>query len=487
MTLPAGRDAERHSSPRLAASNRQGATLASGVLRLLVGRFASLSMTFVAWALAARALEPDRFGFLQVAIAVTFYLSFATDAGLSTLGTREVASSRNRDHLVRQIFGTRLAIGVALTAATTLVVAIAVRHDDRAVWIVLASTIVAASANAVWVLRAMNRSAALAVIDVVAAAAFLAGVVVAVRSPSDVATAALVYAFSQWIAAALSVRYVGRPDWIRPMLRGSKTVLRRSAPLAVAILAINVYYSADSILLGLLRTSTEVGYYAAAYKLVLPWLLIASIVGLLAMPRLAADLAENRDVLETVERLARLLFALGLSVAVAGTLLAESLVIAVFGPAYRPAIVPLVILIWSVVTVLANASFGFYMLARRDDRRYMWIAVAGAVLNLGLNVVLIPDFGMVGAGVATLAAEVLVLSSILWATRHVSLSTVPRAAAGAVVVAGLTGLAVLPIRDSLVAIATGTAAFAAALLLTKSVRLAEIRAVIVDATGRTRR
>jgi O-antigen/teichoic acid export membrane protein len=223
---------------------------------------------------------------------------------------------------------------------------------------------------------------------------------------------------------------------------------------------VNVYYTADTVLLGILRDSTEVGLYGAAYRLVTPWLMLASVAGLLAMPTLAR-LVEQRssDVERTLLGLSRGLLALGIPIAAATTIAAPQVLQIVFGPAYADAAAPLALLIWSSVTVYANAPFAFLLLARHEDRRYMWIAIVGAVVNLGMNAVLIPTIGMIGAATATLGAEVAVLGCMLWFTRDVSVAILRSSLPPALLLAALTSVAVWPVRDSGWVIPVGAAAF----------------------------
>lgn len=447
------------------ASGSARSELAVGIVRLVVGRALSVLLNFLGWAFMARALGPDDFGIVQFGISVMFYVSFVTDLGLTTLGTRDVAASSRPRQLVRSIMGLRLVLAMI---ATVIAVAVAlaapvppqIADDVRLVALILSSTIAAGAINGLWLLRAQGRASPIAMQDIASAFVLVAGAVFLVRPTDSVALAAATFAAAQWLAALLSLRSVGGWATLQPSLQDAGAVLRRALPLGVAALAVNVYYTADSVLLGILRDSTEVGLYGAAYRLVTPWLMLASVAGLLAMPTLARLVEQGSpDVERTLHGLSRALLALGIPIAVATTIAAGEILQIVFGPAYADAAAPLALLIWSSVTVYANAPFGFLLLARHQDRRYMWIAVAGAVVNLALNAVLIPTIGMVGAATATLGAEVVVLASIIWFTRDVSLAILARSLPPALLLAGLTGLAVWPVRDSGLVVPVGAIVF----------------------------
>jgi O-antigen/teichoic acid export membrane protein len=361
--------------------------------------------------------------------------------------------------------GLRLLLALVATVISVVVALVVpvpaqIAEDVRLVALILTATIAAGAVNGLWLLRAQGRASSIALQDIASAFVLVAGAVFLVRPTDSVALAAATFAAAQWLAALLSLRSVGGWVSLRPSLADAAAILRRALPLGVAALAVNVYYTADSVLLGILRDSTEVGLYGAAYRLVTPWLMLASVAGLLAMPTLAR-LVEQRspETERTLSGLSRGLLTLGLPVAVATTLAAGQVLQLVFGPAYAGAAAPLALLIWSSVTVYANAPFGFLLLARHEDRRYMWIAVAGAIVNLAMNAVLIPTIGMVGAATATLGAEVVVLAAMVWYTRDTSLTILARSLPPALVLAAITGLAVWPVRDSGLVVPVGAVVF----------------------------
>lgn len=439
--------------------------LASGIVRLVIGRALSVVLNFLGWAFMARALGPDDFGIVQFGISVMFYVSFVTDLGLTTLGTRDVAASSQPGALVRSIMGLRLLLALVATIIALIVAAATpappqIADDVRLVGIILSTTIAAGAVNGLWLLRAQGRASSIALQDIGAAFVLVAGAIFLVRPTDSVALAAATFAGAQWLAAILSLRSVGGWVTLRPSLANAGEILRRALPLGVAALAVNVYYTADSVLLGILRDSTEVGLYGAAYRLVTPWLMLASVAGLLAMPTLARLVEQRSPEMErTLRGLSRGLLAIGIPVAAATTIGAEQVLQLVFGPAYAGAAAPLSLLIWSSVTVYANAPFGFLLLARHQDRRYMWIAVAGAAVNLSMNAVLIPTIGMVGAATATLGAEVVVLAAMVWSTRDTSVAILAKTVPPALVLAAITVVAIWPVRDTALVIPIGTVAF----------------------------
>lgn len=441
-----------------------------------------MALNLVAWTLIARDLGPVGYGIVQFFVAIFFYVGFVSDFGMTTFATRRF-SLRPDPRFIGDLLGARVliastAVGLSLLAAITLPMS----STERWIAGLLASSVFAAALNLTWVLRGQERASALSIVDVGGSLTLLVGALLFVNSPEDVVPAAGAAAAVQWAMAAVSIAVVGPSAEMIPRLAvRNLRYVKKALPLGIAVLAIGVYYHVDHILLGLLRTPGELGLYAAAYRLVYPLLGISGVVGTLALPRLARLSASSGPALDRVIELmstALLLFAL--PIAVGTTLVSDQLVELIFGGAYAGSADALRLLIWSTVTVFANAPFGFLLLARHQDTQYMWITVAGAIVNVLANVALIPVIGFIGAAIATIVAEVLVLLLILAGTRDLAARALSVAIPAAAVPTVVMALAVWPLRDQFLAVPVGIVVYGAVVL---ALRPAPVRALIVQFRG----
>ncbi|HEY3412068.1 MAG TPA: flippase [Armatimonadota bacterium] len=432
------------------------------ILVIGLARAVSLAFGVILLAVLARRLGPGGFGTLQLALAVMAYPLIFVDLGLTTLGLREIARGSPSSEVVDRVVPARLTLLVAtlLVLAAGLVL-VPVSMELRTVLVVLGIGLPAAALNARWVIQGKRRFGQTAFIDVVTTGSQLLAALILVNPGDEALAAAGALTIAAWTTTATSVLLAGR--WPRPRsalgLHIPATILR-GLPLGAASIAITIYYSFDTILLGIFRSGEEVAYYAAAYRVILPVLSLAGAVGTVAIPQLSF-LVARRDAGTgiAVTRLCRQLVLWALPMAVGGALTAEPIILLVFGPEFLPAVAPFQILIWSVVTVYSNAAFAFLLLARGRDRRYLAAAAAGALVNMGLNLLIIPIAGMLGAALTTIVSELTVLSLLVWWTRDVSFAALPAAMRTAAIPTVVMALVVWPIRYSLLAVPAGIVAF----------------------------
>lgn len=191
--------------------------------------------------------------------------------------------------------------------------------------------------------------------------------------------------------------------------------LRNSLPFGLGSLAMTTSFNADTVLLSLFWSAGVVGWYNAAYRLVFTLLSVVSGFWHALTPSLAREQADSPQRVGAVARAGVLGLALyALPAAVGVSVLAAPIVELLFGPAFLPAAPLLAIVIWDVPLLMFAALCGNISTALGLERRTAPIYVAGAVLNVVGNLVLIPSWGAHGAAVVTLATDGLVAACFVW-------------------------------------------------------------------------
>jgi len=187
---------------------------------------------------------------------------------------------------------------------------------------------------------------------------------------------------------------------------GWKEMLVLCLPLMLIAVANSVIELSDTVLLGLMRSASEVSiYYIAAKLTALSTTLLFIINGTIA-PGISrrwsgGDYAGAFDIVNKYSKVM-----LGLAVLIlAGMFLLHDYILMVFGEQYREkGAFPLLVLATGYFFVLAAGPLCIFMTMTGNHRQYMYNNMAAAVLNVVLNLVLIPRYGVNGACFATAVA-----------------------------------------------------------------------------------
>jgi O-antigen/teichoic acid export membrane protein len=263
-----------------------------------------------------------------------------------------------------------------------------------------------------------------------------------------------------------------RPTFDRVLLRRA---FLASLPFGVLAILTSISFRIDSVMIEAIRGTTSVGLYGAAYRTMEALLILPGILAVAVLPVIARSIeSDPKAVLSLINTAIRLLWSVAFPLVVGFALLGGTLLADVFGPHYRGANVVLTLLGATLLPLFASAMTSTVIAAGARPQLNTMIAGVMVVLNVTLNLVLIPAMGINGAGVATLATESagLIAGAILIARMHGSLAW-HRFAVRPLVAAGSMGALVELLGRSLAGIPLYVAVYIGVLVLLRGLTRAD--------------
>ena len=199
----------------------------------------------------------------------------------------------------------------------------------------------------------------------------------------------------------------------------TRTMIRQALPFGLMMLGYALYYRVDMVMLHWLREPRDVGLYAAAYRFLDAVILLSASIGGPFYPRLSNMVGRDpQGIRDLLEGTWKPLLALGLPVMLGTFILAEPLTQVLFGDEFVEAGVVLQVLILGSLPLLwiniPNQALQAADVVLPLARMYG----LSVLVNVLLNLVLIPRWGPVGAAVATVACEWLNLALVVRMVRR---------------------------------------------------------------------
>ncbi len=452
--------------------------MARNFLALGGGEVAARVISFGATVYLARTLGAAGYGVIAVAMAIMLYLNYLTDCGVEVLGVREVAADPAQiEKLVPPVVALRLTVGAVLVVAVVVLGLAVLPQPDGAVLAGYSLTLLAVGGNTRWVHLGLERAGFAALARAAGETTMLLLVLLLLRDSGDLGRVPLAQFSGDMLAAILlawGLSRIRRPLVMRWDLQEAGPVVRQGSWLVANAVVGLLIYNSDLIFLRILRTPQEVGRYAAAYTLISFLLNLGVTYGQSLLPtltRLRPTVVEQRQLYHSA--MAHV-FAAALPLAAGGTLLAANILLLVFGPQFTAATPALIILLWSIpVAFFRNVPQTALISANRQELVFR-TTFGAALLNLALNLVLIPRWGMLGAAGATVSTE---LVRTVWTQVHAGRAGFPfpglsrfwRPAAATAAMAGVL-LAARPTALWL-AVPLGAAVYGGVLTLLGGIRL----------------
>jgi O-antigen/teichoic acid export membrane protein len=177
-------------------------------------------------------------------------------------------------------------------------------------------------------------------------------------------------------------------------------------------LAINIYANLDSTLVGVIAGEKYVGYYTAAIKINKVFLGIVTSLGVVLVPRLSYYIKNNleKEFNDLVIKSIKFILFLGLPACASLYVLSPQIIRLFSGAEFLPSILTMKITIPIILFIGFSNLTGIQILMSINQERYLFISVLmGAVVNLILNLLLIPVYKHNGAAITTCFVEFIIL------------------------------------------------------------------------------
>ena len=189
-------------------------------------------------------------------------------------------------------------------------------------------------------------------------------------------------------------------------------ILRESFPLALTVIFTVIYFKIDVVMLSLIRgDNSEIGWYSAAMRLielvgVLPALIVSAL-----FPIISSLYKTSIESLANVFKTSfRYLLAIALPIAVGTFLLSDRLIYIIYGKEYFKTVPALKILSLALLFIFVNYILMNILVSVDRQKTNAIMAGSCVFINIALNMFLIPHYGYLGAGTATVITEIVLFS-----------------------------------------------------------------------------
>lgn len=447
--------------------------LAKNAAALAVGGIAAQAAFVLVEALIARRLGQELYGIFSTVFVLTSLSLWVVDGGL---GWKAIQDGSRRPGEIPRLFGTSLLLRAAIFLAfypLALAIVSLFGYSDRVILLFgifyAYALIMVVQDSLASVHAAEQRMEVNAFYQGLTPAVICLLAYFSVTRDQGIRTVAYAYLAGSGAVTAvwLALVWIRIKPWID--FRGAPEILKGSYQYGLTGLLGQAFLKIDILLLSLLRDMTEVGIYAAAAKLFdlankIP-ILSVRVVAPLLFQKSHEDVAGYRKICNAMVRVAT---GVAMGIGLSFNLLAEPLIILVFGESYAEAAIILRIL--GAAFALRFVSIALQTVLTTSDlhaRRTKSIAMATAA-NIGFNLVLIPLYGPIGAAVSVILGNLALISAYLFAARQpLEVGTAVR---GILIAAAWAGLADIVARyvtsDPLLAWLLAISLFSAALMAT---------------------
>lgn len=358
----------------------------------------------------ARVIGVNGVGIYSYTFTVAEYFVYFALLGVNNYGNRTIAATdeNERSKTFTDIYAVQSAVSLIVVIAY---ICFAFGLNEKYTLITKLQTlyVLSAGVDVTWYFFGTENFKITTMRNIVVKIVALILVFVFVRQADDVWKYTLIMALSFLLSQLIMWIYIVREvKFTKPSFACMKKHFTSLLILFVPIIAITLYKMMDKIMLEIMSSVEEVGYYENAEKIVrVPSLLITAL-GTAMLPRMSklSVSGKKEKMLEYFGLSCDFSGFLSFSMAFGISAVAQLLIPIYYGEGFAGSIPMLQLLCFSLLfTSWASILRTQYLLPLKKDKEYIASVFIGAIVNLVLNIVLIPRLQGVGAVVATIAAE----------------------------------------------------------------------------------
>jgi len=198
-----------------------------------------------------------------------------------------------------------------------------------------------------------------------------------------------------------------------------KKFLIRSWPLGLALALGTIYVRVDSVMLGFLGQIDAVGWYNAAYRVVGITIILSTLIFTSFFPVLSNAFKKSKEQAQRIYNLYQeITVIVAIPLVMGGIMLASKIILFLCGENYVSSILAFRILIIIAGVNFIYNPYGMMFVVSGKQKVILFINLIGAVINIILNIILIPCYSLYGAAIATLITYLILLFVTFVLSRH---------------------------------------------------------------------
>lgn len=360
----------------------------------------------------SRVLGAENIGIYGYSISIVTYFILFGSLGLSLYGQREIAYVQN-DKKRRSLLFIEIFIIKSITMIISLMLfyfLFCLNGEYSYFFKILIFEIIANIIDISWFFQGLEEFKKIIIRSVIIRLISVICIFVFVKSSNDLDIYFYIYTLSSLFGNFSLFLYL--PEYLVPIKLKDLCVGRHFLPalnLFIPQIAIQIYTVLDKTMLGvMLDGKAEVGYYEQAIKLVKLLMTLATSLGTVMMPRIAYIYANgNIDELKKyIKKSFSVILLLAFPLMFGIISISKNFVPLFYGAGYDKVILLIIILSPLIIIIgISNIIGNQYLLPTKQQKKYTFSVLVGAVVNFLLNIILINKLMSFGAAISTIIAE----------------------------------------------------------------------------------
>ena len=382
-------------------------------------QFASYILPLITLPYLTLVLGPEKFGLTQYAISLITYFQFFTDYGFNLSATRELAICRDDNQKISQIFSSVMFIKLCLCILSFIILLLIVMfipkfNEDSYVYILTFGMVIGYMLFPTWLFQGLEYMRYTSILNIIGKIVFTVLIFIFIHDTTDYMLVPLINSLGYILVGILGIYIALTKFNIKitiPSIRDIKYHLREGWYVFISTIAINMYTTTNTFLLGLLTNNTLVGYYSIAEKIILAVNGLLNPISQALYPFISrtVETDDKTRSIEFIRKITKIMTLVGIVLSAGLFIFAKPIILLLFGQSYVNSVIILQIISIVPLAVSLSTVFGVEtMLTFNYKKAFTSIVMIGGIIDIVLGIILITLMKEIGIAISFATTEIFI-------------------------------------------------------------------------------
>ena len=365
----------------------------------------------------SRILLPEGTGKVSFATSVISYFVILAQLGIPTYGIRACAKVRDNRGELSKTAHELLIINIIMCCFSYLILGILLMtvpkfKSEKTLLIIVSLTLLFNTIGMEWLYKALEQYMYITIRSIIFKVIAVIAMFLLVHEKSDYIIYGAISIFASSVSNIFNLINVHKYINLKPI--GNYNLKQHLKPVFIFFAiscAATIYTNLDTVMLGFIKTDSDVGCYNAAVRIKSILVSIVTSLGVVLLPRASYYLEHNMisEFYKITKKAINFVFIIAVPLMAYFILFAKEGIFLLSGSAYIGAVKPMQIIMPTLVFIGLTNIMGIQMLVPMGKEKIvLYSEIAGALVDLVINIILIPRWASAGAAIGTLVAEIIV-------------------------------------------------------------------------------
>ncbi|MBQ0142631.1 MAG: oligosaccharide flippase family protein [Prevotellaceae bacterium] len=354
---------------------------------------------------------------------INYYILFSM-MGVTTLGIREIARSKNDRQKLNNTFSSIIFLNIITTLVMAIIlfvttITIPKLSDYKELLFIGEIKLIFNCFLIEWFYKGIENFKYITIRTIIVKIAYVAGVFLFIHKADDYPIYYILTTMTIVINAIINTTYCKKIVSFSWKDLNIKSFYKQYLILGIYCILTSMYTTFNVMYLGFVCNDTEVGYYTTAVKLHTLILALFTALTNVLMPRMSFLFSQNKmdDFMNLYKATIEILFIFSFPLIVYSIAYSSQIILLLAGPGYEISSVCLQIIIANILIIgMEQVLIVQILMPMSKDQAILFNSIVGAVTGVVLNVILIGQYGCVGASVSWISAEFIVCIMAMYFT-----------------------------------------------------------------------